>query len=49
MKSSYYGEDFDHDALHKQLSLLQDMIGQVFPTIKMVNSVPTVCSYSNEH
>ena len=37
-KRSCYSEEFDHDALHKQLPLPQDRIGQIFPTIKVVTS-----------
>ena len=42
VKSSCYSEDFDQDALHEELILLQDILVQIFP-IEDVTSVRIVC------
>ena len=49
LKESICKEDFDFAVLERQVPVITDVIHQVFPTVKKVTSIRTVCDALTEH
>ena len=49
LKESIYKEDFDFTVFERQVPVITDVIHQVFPTVKKVTRIRTVCDALTEH